>query len=203
MADIVVVHGASGAGKSTHCRNLTQFSLGDKGIYHISAGDRLRAIRLGEFNSVFSAQVNAPDASDPLDHGLVNGIIFEYISGCPHNSIVLVDGYPRFRDAIPYFRKSIDEGRHSLLGCINFTTSRETAMARFSVRGARRGERIFGEGTNEWRFGDYLNITAEAIDAFREFTRVVDIDAEFDIESVWESYMKAFRELVRDEPLHL
>jgi adenylate kinase family enzyme len=196
MADIVVIHGAPGAGKSTHCRNLAQFRSVDKDIFHISAGDRLRAIRTGEFVSVFSDRINSPDASSPLDHGLVSGVIFEFVSECPKNSIVLVDGFPRFTDAIGIFMNMIEAGDHSLLGCISLNVSRQTSVTRISGRGIRKGERIIAEDYTNERFSDYLNVTAESINAFRQFSRVIDVNAEPQAEVVWEFYKEAFQELI-------
>lgn len=123
MAEIIVVHGPPGSGKTIHSERLTQFSFSDHPIFHISAGNRLREIRTRSVDSRFSAEVNDPNAHALLDHRIVNGIIFEYISDCPADSIVLVDGYPRFADAIDVFMKAVKEGSHTLLGCINLNIS--------------------------------------------------------------------------------
>ena len=197
MTDIIVVHGTPGAGKSTHSIKLAQFSLDERPIFHISAGNRLRDVRIGEFNSAFNAEINNPNAPMLLDHQIVNGVIFEYISQCPPDSIVLVDGYPRFTDAIDLFVEAIKEGGHKLLGCINLSISLETCMSRLSGRGSRRGERI-GNTRDfvEKRFSDHLTYTTEAVNKLEEIVPVINIDAESNEQVVWESVNEAVRRLV-------
>jgi len=46
----------------------------------------------------------------PLDHKVVNGVIFEFISQCPENSVVLIYGHSRFSDAIGVFLETIKGG---------------------------------------------------------------------------------------------
>ncbi len=197
MAEIIVVHGTPGSGKSTHSEKLTQFSYRGRPIFHISAGNRLRDIRTHSVESRFSAEINDPNAPRLLDHRIVNGIIFEYISECPDNSIVLIDGYPRFKDAIGVFMEAVKEGGHKLLGCINLNISLETSMARLSGRGVRRGERIsITMESVEKRFSEHLTYTTEATNALREFVPVIDVDAEPDMNTVWESYSEACRKLI-------
>lgn len=138
MAEIIIIHGTPGSGKSTHSEKLTQFSYGGFPIFHISVGNRLRDIRTGNKDSKFSSEINNPYAPALLDHRIVNNIIFEYIEECPADSIVLVDGYPRFVDAIDIFMDSIKGDNHTLLGCINLSISLETCMSRLSVRGGKK-----------------------------------------------------------------
>lgn len=200
MAEIIVVHGPPGSGKSIHSERLTRFSFNDRPIFHISAGNRMRAIRTRTVDSRFSAEVNDPNAPALLDHGLVNGIIFEYISDCPVDSIVLVDGYPRFADTIDVFMEAIKEGNHALLGCINLNISLEISMSRLPGRGARRGERIgISKDSVEKRFADHLTYTTEAINALGEITSLINIDAEPAIDIVWESFSNAFRTLASNK----
>ena len=85
MAEIIVVHGTPGAGKSTHARRLAQLSFNEHQIAHIPAGDRLRDIRTGRVESRFSSQVG--QAGILLDHRIVNGIVYEAISQFPSTSI--------------------------------------------------------------------------------------------------------------------
>ena len=196
MAKIVVIHGTPGAGKTTHSERLVKLSRADYPVFHISAGNRLRDIRTGVIQSTFGLEINNPSAPALLDHRIVNGVIFEYIEQHTRNSIVLVDGYPRFVDAIEPFIEAIKTGGHELLGCLNLSISLETCMARLSGRGVRRGERIGVDiDSVERRYFEHSTYTIEAVKALKEITRVIDIDAESHQEIVWESYLLAFQEL--------
>jgi len=198
MADIIIIHGVPGAGKSTHSRKLTQYSINERPIFHISAGELLRAIRTGEINSTFSNQVNSPEAPSPLDHELVNNIIFERICSYPPNSIVLVDGYPSFPDAVDPFMETIREGNHNLLGCLHLKISIETSISRLTIRGVRKGERFIDITPHvaEKRYREYLTHTIAAIKTLGKMVPVVNIDTESNQQVVWESFVKGVNELI-------
>jgi len=197
MADIIVVHGTPGAGKSTHSKNLAEHHLKDRPVFHISVGDRLRAIRTGEFQSKYGAEINDPNAPALLDHRLVNGVIFEYISLCSPDSVVLVDGYPRFADATEPFVEAVNEDDHKLLGCVHLEISQETSINRLAGRGVRRGERIgdITPGVAERRYDEHQTYTLEAIRELSEAAPVVKIDAELSEREVWTSFYNVVRDL--------
>ena len=199
MVGIIVVHGAPGAGKSTQCRRIEEiYSDEHEKVRHLSVGDRLRKIRNREIDSQFSDNVNDPDAPSPLDHYIVNGIVFEFISNCKQTNIVIIDGFPRFVDAINPFMQSIEEGGHALLGCINLCVSQGVSSERLGIRGIRKGEREFIVDFKEARWIDYLDNTRESVSRFREFTKVVDVDGEKDFETVWQTFNEAFIELINN-----
>ncbi len=195
MSEILVVHGAPGSGKTTHAERLTNDPLMDRSIYHISAGDRLRDIRNGLIPSEFQdrAQVrkNHEGESVMLDHTIVNGIVFEYISQCPSSSIILVDGYPRFLDAVSVFLDAIDVSSHTFLGTISLNISLETCIARLMERGSRRGERHITTDFINRRFSDHMDYTLLAIEKLRARAPVIDLDASSEIETVYNSFRRA------------
>lgn len=197
MSDIIIVHGAPGAGKSTLSRKFAQFTSGNRLIFHISSGERLRAIRTGEYTSRYSQEVNDPSAPAPLDHRLVTRVVFEDVPLNLPNSLVLIDGYPSFPEAVNPFLEAVNEGDHRLLGCLNLIISEETSMNRLAGRGARRGERITGI-TSEVvgkRYGEYLTYTAETIGLLKEGFPVINIDAEPNEQIVWSSFIRTIGEL--------
>jgi adenylate kinase family enzyme len=200
MAELIVVHGTPGSGKSLHSDRACEAQLVERQVFHISAGDRLRAIGNGSVGSQFKAQIDAQKSalleSAPLKHEVVNAVIFEYISQCPTSSIVLVDGYPRFIQQLGLFASSIKDDRHKLLGCIKLDVSKNTCLARIDGRGSRRGEKNITTAFIDKRFSEYLTHTSAAIAMLSRFAPVKPVDAELNVDSVWISFRQAFLELV-------
>lgn len=164
----------------------------------MSSGNLLRAIRTGEIESVFGHIVNGHKDAGRVDDRVVNGIMFEFISKCPEDSIVLVDGHPRFKDAVGLFIDEINNSGHTLLGCINVDMSLDTSLARFPERGTRRGER-FVEVNDEVvkkRYSEHVGYTLDAIRELGKKTRIVSIDGNQPVDAVWESFNGAFIQLV-------
>jgi adenylate kinase family enzyme len=198
MAEIIVVHGPPYSGKSTQSKKLTEYSIGGRSIHHVSSGNLLRAIRTGEIESAFGHIVNGHKDAGRVDDRVVNGIMFEFISKCPEDSIVLVDGYPRFKDAVGLFIDEVNNSGHTLLGCINVDISLDTSLARFPERGTRKGER-FVEVNDEVvrkRYSEHEDYTQEAIAELGKKTRIISIDGNQPVDAVWESFNGAFIQLV-------
>jgi len=198
MAEIIVVHGPPYSGKSTQSKRLTEYSIGGRSIHHVSSGNLLRAIRTGEIQSVFGHIVNVHKDAGRVDDRVVNGIMFEFISKCPDDSIILVDGYPRFKDAVGLFVDEVNNSGHTLLGCINVDISLNTSLARFPERGTRKGERLVevNDEVVRKRYLEHEDYTQEAIAELGKKTRIINIDGNQPIDAVWESFNEAFVQLV-------
>lgn len=101
MAKIIVVHGEPGSGKSTQSKRLADLSTPELKIAHISAGESIRAIRTGEVESKYTPnQINHPDMDEDVKHKVVNDIMFEFINREGAETVVLVDGYPRYEGGV-------------------------------------------------------------------------------------------------------
>lgn len=197
MAEIVVVHGPPGSGKSEHSKLLKAQGLPGTLVGHVSAGDRLRAIRTGGIASAYRDVVNpAPGQRILLDHAIMTGMIFEYINMRPDASIVLVDGYPRFAEAIDGFIEAAQANNHSLLGCVNLEISRRVSLERVLGRGTRNGEVDVSSSLAEKRYQEHLDFTLGAIGMLGGVTEVINVDAEPPMEVVWASFYQAALALV-------
>ena len=196
MAEIIVVHGPPGSGKSIHSTRLSDTGLPGKQVDHISAGDRLRAIRTGRVDSAYKDVNPAPGQRMLLDHSIMTGVIFEYINQSPDNSILLVDGYPRFAEAVEGFVGAAKANNNALLGCVNLEVSKQVSLERVLGRGTRLGEVNVSLSLAEKRYQEHLDFTLQAIAALGKLTEVIKIDAEPAMEVVWGSFCQAVLTLI-------
>lgn len=92
MAEVIVVHGYAGSGKTTQCERFVGESPREIAVQHISVGDRLRAIKNHTTPSRHAGFLSSPTVPSPLPHAVVNDIVFEAIEA-GSSDLVLVDGY--------------------------------------------------------------------------------------------------------------
>lgn len=191
-----MVHGPPGSGKSIHSERMAEEGLSGRPVDHVSAGDRLRAIRTGKIASAYSDVVDpAPGQRILLDHAIMTGVIFEYINQSS-DSTMLVDGYPRFAEAVDGFIEAMKMNNHSLLGCVNLEISKRVSLGRVLGRGTRSGEINVSRALAEKRYQEHLDFTLRAIAALGGVTEVVTVDAKPPIEVVWGSFCQAVLTLV-------
>lgn len=201
MTKIVVLHGTPGSGKTTHASKFKE--LYPTEIEHISIGDRLRSIRSGEANSAFKQDIDRQAEtlaqSAPLDHEIVNGVIFEFIKECPSIACVLIDGYPRFIEQLPSFFKSLDLENSSYLGIISLFISEATCINRLTNRGCRPGEKQVDKDFALWRFDEYQTHTVPTIAQLRINTSTININAEPAVNVVWTTFHDNARQLIHNQ----
>ena len=197
MSNIIVLHGTPGSGKTTHASKFKE--LYSPEVEHISIGNRLRSIRLGEVTSRFKRDIDRQAEtlaqSAPLNHEIVNGVVFEFIEQCPSIASIFVDGYPRFLDQLPLFFASMGDQSNTYLGIINLFISQSTCVDRLTGRGKRPGEKSVTEEFATWRFNEYQAHTVPTIARLGANTSMINIDAEPPLDVVWATFHDSARQL--------
>lgn len=204
MAEVIVVHGYAGSGKSTQCSRLEQEGYFDSSVQHISAGNRLRSIRTGLAISTYERLINSPDAPSPLPDEVVSGAILESVlEPESNNALVLIDGYPRHPTAVEAFQDELANRSHRLLGTIALQVSLETSVQRILQRGERAGEKIKADTLQEFaaqRYGLDRSTTNIAIEALAEFAPVEIIDSGGERDVVYKKFRKSIANLLNFSP---
>jgi len=202
MAEIVIIHGYAGSGKSTQCTRIVRDGFRDFSIQHISAGNVLRGIRTGVTPSAFSDIINAPDAQYPLPEGIVSGVLFESIQEDHLNvnpALVLIDGYPRHPNAVELFRSELRDRSHRLLGAIAMQVPMEVSVERLLLRGQRAGERVSSDTLENFAIERYdldRKTTNFAIEALSKFVTVETVNAVGDVDSVYTNFRASLERLI-------
>lgn len=199
MAEIIVVQGYPGAGKSTQANRLVHDPTFDLEVLHISAGKRLRDIRTGNTHSRHAAIINAPDAPSPLPNEIVNDVVFEPAEQASDSALLLIDGYPRHPSAIDVFADYIQEHRYRYLGAVALEITLDTSLNRITNRGDRPGEKMRGRNFTELgqkRFNDHKRLTLTALRLLEVIAPVERIDANDNEDIVWSRFRAAIDRLI-------
>lgn len=196
MPNIAAINGAPGSGKSTLAK---KFKESVPNVYHVSAGDRLRAINTGQADSKYKdallAQTSQLRESRPVDHELVTKIIFEFVEQCPTSAIVLLDGYPRYIDQINIFFDTLNSQGHLYLGALHLRISQATSIDRIVHRGTRIGEKPVTEEFVKWRFQEYNNLTVPAVELLTHYGPVIDVNVEDSLEKNIDRFNRSLKQL--------
>ena len=202
MAEIIVVHGNPGSGKSTQCDSLVDSGYNNQAVIHLSAGNRLRDIRTGRADSRFSFIINDSNAPSPLPDQIVNDAIFELLPEQMNKQLqvlALIDGYPRHAGAVDVFLREVEIGHHTLLGVIALKVSLEVSVERILSRGKREGERVKADSLREYaaqRFEQDKETTEQSLIKLSHFTVVRTIDASDTKDNVAVKFKSAVSDLV-------
>ena len=198
MAEIVVVHGYPGSGKTTQCERVSLEGLNGRGVQHVSVGNRLRDIRTHAVASAFSDFINAPDAPYDLPDEIVRGAIFEALETPQEDELILIDGYPRYVHALDDFYAALAADNHSLLGTIDFDVSLEKSIERVVSRGPRAGATIPSdnlESSTIFRYNRHKQTTLITLLSLSNAAPVETIDASGDKDDVYDRFTAALGRL--------
>jgi len=201
MSEIIVVHGSPGSGKSSQSERLVKSGVDGLSVTHVSAGNRLRAVRAGQIESNFSTFINAPDAPRPLPDDVVNGLMFEPLmhGDAQPADLILLDGYPRKPQTVPLFLETVRAQGHDLRGVIHLELSQEVSFLRLMARGVRHGEKIDSDSFHDFakqRYEQDVFTTHRAVALLGESAVVRTINAEGTKDGVATMFGAVVRELL-------
>lgn len=198
MAEVIVVHGYPGSGKTTQCERVAKEGFLGKSIQHISIGDRLNAIRGGRISSDHSDYLNSPEATSPPPDEIAKGVIFEAINE-DTKDLILIDGYPRYAHAVDGFYAGLQENNHRLIGTVDFDVSIFTSEHRILERGPREDESSqpdILESFASFRFNRHRQTAHIAMLALSNLAPIEVIDANGSKDDVYGLFSAALGRLV-------
>lgn len=141
MAEIVVVHGYPGSGKSYLCERTAKEGIGGIEIQHVSMGDRLDGIRKGIIESRFSERILADPLAHPTDE-IATGIVFEPVEEADNKGVFLFDSFPSYAGSYDKFCEKVRTDNHAVIGVVDCNTSITKSEERVASRGRRDGDKL-------------------------------------------------------------
>ncbi|XP_041368215.1 adenylate kinase isoenzyme 5-like isoform X2 [Gigantopelta aegis] len=179
---VLFVIGGPGSGKGTQCAKIVE----KYGFCHLSSGDLLRA-------EVSSGSDRGNKLNEIMEKGelvsldVVLTLLRESMEAkLTETKCFLIDGYPR----------QLEQGKrfeNEIVGCtavLFFNVSDETMKARLLNRGKTSGRVDDNEETINKRLQTFHNQTQPVIDFYNEQNKVVTIEAEADMDSVFKDVEK-------------
>lgn len=198
MAEVIVIHGYAGSGKTTQCKRVASEVLGEKEFQHISIDDRLQAIKSNTTASQFADFINYPLTLPSISNKIIESLIFDAIEGPSGHDLVLIDSYPRFVHTVNDFHTALQDSGHELIGTIHFDISLTTSIERILSNSPSQPEETSDEILESFITFNYSrdsHITRMAILALSRIAPVEIIDASGDKDKVHNLFVSALGRL--------
>merc|ERR1712013_486666 len=175
--EIIFILGGPGSGKGTQCKNIIE----KYGFEQISTGDLCRAAMKD------TASKYAEEIREIMENGkliptelLLKLLKDEMVArkGCRY----LLDGFPRSLEQAIMFEKEVS----ACLCALNFVCDDATLRARCLKRAETSGRVDDNEETITKRLDTFHEETDPTVEYLKSMKKVTDIDANKDVEAVWE-----------------
>ena len=209
----IVLLGAPGSGKGTQAKILT----GEKGVPHISTGDMLRAAVAA--GTRFGQKAKAiMEAGELVPDDVMLGIIAERLAEPDAADGFILDGFPRTRQQAEDLEELLDQLGSPLDAAVLMDVDFDILMKRLTGRRTcsktgkllniyfssqeeldecieNGGELIQREDDNEETIGNRLRVyrenTEPVVDYYRRRNRLLTVDADGTIDTVYERLLDA------------
>lgn len=195
MNRVVFVQGYPGSGKSALSRGAAndKIRLGDgKGLVHVSAGARVRAILAGQCESVYRELIQEErlviEALLPPSPKLVFDVVNEAIQNA--QGTVIIDGFPREMDLV-HLLTHADGRTLKVLGNLVIDVPSHVAMRRQLERISVDGHPSTDHAVAQRRIEEYDNVTAPVVAAITEKWGGIHVNADRPFLTVQQEFNKA------------
>jgi UMP-CMP kinase family protein len=186
---VVYVLGGPGSGKGTQCANLVK----EFGFDHISTGDILRQEAKNDNNPQKETIANFLAEGKMCSSEMLVQMVKENFKNRPKNARILLDGFPRNQDNIDAWEKVI-KNDVDVSFLLFFECSEETMGKRLIKRGETSGRSDDNAESIKKRFKEFKEGTQPIIDKFIKEKRAVTVDANREVNVIFEDLKKIIKE---------
>jgi len=182
---VVFVLGGPGSGKGTQCSNIVK----NFHFVHLSAGDLLRE----EMNS---GSKHGEMIQTMIKNGeivpseVTVGLLWKAMQNSEKKRF-LIDGFPRNEENNSSWENQMSE-KVDFRFILFFDCPEEVMQDRVLKRGESSGRTDDNLDSIKKRFNTYLNSTLPVVDAYEKQNRVVRVNADRSLETVWADVKLAF-----------
>ena len=173
---IVVMFGAPGVGKGTQAAIAAE----RKGILHLSTGEAFRKAIAAETEMGKIAK-SYVESGGLVPDEIVTGIVEEAISKPEYEKGAILDGFPRTLGQAKALDEMLERHGKSIAQIINITCDSEAIVERM----LKRGRQDDNEEIIRHRFKVYQEQTAPLLEYYASSGKMVDIDGNADVETVY------------------
>lgn len=180
--EVIFVLGGPGSGKGTMCERLAD----EFGLLHLSAGDLLRqeAAKGSEEGKMIEQMIREGQL---VPQSVTIGLLAKAILAGSQRT-VLVDGFPRAVEQLNDFEQQVKPCKY----CLFFDCSEEAMLGRILKRGETSGRSDDNITAAKKRFRTFRDQTMPVVDRLQRDGKLVKIDAESSIESVYKNVRQLF-----------